>query len=108
MQTCAVPSYAGAAVVRYSWHVGGSIMSKEEVRGGPGSSHLLLRRHHDMGGLPAGAVELGEHAYAPWEKRVGALPRLLRDRPEERRVGTAGVHTSRSRWLTHHKKKKNN
>src|SRR3546814_14800557 len=54
-------------------------MSKEEVRGGPGSSHLLLRRHHDMGGLPAGAVEPGEHDYAPWEKRVDAILRLLAD-----------------------------
>src|SRR3546814_13422847 len=54
-------------------------MSKEEAGGGPGSSHVLLRRHHDMGGLPAGAVELGEHDYAPWEKRVDAILRLLAD-----------------------------
>lgn len=61
-------------------------MSKE-VRGGPGSSHLLLRRHHDMGGLPAGAVEPSEHDYAPWEKRVDAILRLLGD-PKRRLIST--------------------
>src|SRR3546814_7485869 len=73
----ACPVDAGAAVVRYSWHVGGAIVSKEEVRGGPGSSHLLLRRHHDMGGLPAGAVDIGEHDYAHWETRADAILLLL-------------------------------
>src|SRR5690349_13534488 len=36
-----------------------------------------MRSHHDMGGLPAGKVEATEHDYAPWEKRVDALMRLL-------------------------------
>jgi nitrile hydratase subunit beta len=36
-----------------------------------------MRRHHDMGGEPAGPVEREEHDYAPWEKRVDALLRLL-------------------------------
>ncbi len=35
------------------------------------------RSHHDMGGLPAGAVERSEHDYALWEKRVDALMVLL-------------------------------
>ena len=35
------------------------------------------RSHHDMGGLPAGAVEPTEHDYALWEKRVDALMMLL-------------------------------
>jgi hypothetical protein len=35
------------------------------------------RRHHDMGGLPAGPVEPSEHDYALWEKRVDALLVLL-------------------------------
>jgi hypothetical protein len=35
------------------------------------------RGHHDMGGLPAGAVEPAEHDYALWEKRVDALMELL-------------------------------
>jgi hypothetical protein len=35
------------------------------------------RGHHDMGGLPAGAVEPTEHDYALWEKRVDALLVLL-------------------------------
>jgi hypothetical protein len=36
-----------------------------------------LRRHHDMGGLDAGAVETAEHDYAPWEKKVDAIVRLV-------------------------------
>lgn len=40
---------------------------------------LVLRRHHDMGGLPAGPVAQVEHDYAPWEKRVDAILRLLAD-----------------------------
>ena len=35
------------------------------------------RGHHDMGGLPAGKVELSEHDYAEWERRVDALMTLL-------------------------------
>ncbi|MDJ0824388.1 MAG: nitrile hydratase subunit beta [Rhodobacter sp.] len=31
------------------------------------------RRWHDMGGQEAGAVDLAEHDYALWEKRVDAL-----------------------------------
>ena len=36
-----------------------------------------MRRHHDMGGLPAGPIERHEHDYAPWEKKVDAILRLL-------------------------------
>jgi hypothetical protein len=43
-----------------------------------------MRRHHDMGGLDAGPVEPEEHDYAPWEKRVDAIVRLLAG--EERRL----------------------
>jgi nitrile hydratase subunit beta len=42
-----------------------------------------MRGHHDMGGLPAGPVERGEHDYALWEKRVDALMVLLGS-PERR------------------------
>lgn len=45
-----------------------------------------MRRHHDMGGEPAGRVEQVEHDHAPWEKRVDAIMRLLTD--PERRVMT--------------------
>jgi hypothetical protein len=45
-----------------------------------------MHRHHDMGGLPAGPVERAEHDYAPWEKRVDAILRLLTDR--KRRIMT--------------------
>jgi len=36
-----------------------------------------MRRHHDMGGLEAGPIEASEHDYAPWEKKVDAIMRLL-------------------------------
>ncbi|HZB93364.1 MAG TPA: hypothetical protein VE397_18090 [Stellaceae bacterium] len=39
-----------------------------------------MRQHHDMGGLPAGAVARQEHDYALWEKRVDALMVLLSQR----------------------------
>lgn len=35
------------------------------------------RGMHDMGGLAAGEVDLAEHDYALWEKRVDALMMLL-------------------------------
>ena len=38
------------------------------------------RRHHDMGGLEAGAIDRGGHDKAPWEKRVDALMVLLGQR----------------------------
>ena len=38
---------------------------------------MIERRHHDMGGLPAGKVEPSEHDYAEWERRVDALSVLL-------------------------------
>ena len=45
-----------------------------------------MQRHHDMGGLEAGSVDRTEHDYAPWEKRVDAILRLLTDK--QRRVMT--------------------
>jgi hypothetical protein len=33
----------------------------------------IIRRWHDMGGLPAGEVDLSQHDFALWEKRVDAL-----------------------------------
>jgi hypothetical protein len=36
-----------------------------------------MRAHHDMGGLPAGPLDLSEHSYAPWEKRTHAMMLLL-------------------------------
>jgi hypothetical protein len=38
------------------------------------------RAHHDLGGLPAAAVEAIEHDYALWEKRVDAILILLCDK----------------------------
>ncbi len=39
-----------------------------------------MQRIHDMGGNDAGPVEATEHDYAPWEKRVDAIMRLLSDK----------------------------
>jgi hypothetical protein len=36
-----------------------------------------MRRHHDMGGRPAGPIDRVEHDQEPWEKRVNAMLRLL-------------------------------
>ena len=44
---------------------------------------MVLRRHHDMGGLDAGPVEQGEHVYDPWEKRTDALMRLVSDKDRQ-------------------------
>lgn len=38
---------------------------------------MIGRSHHDMGGLPGGKVDPGEHDYAEWERRVDALMMLL-------------------------------
>jgi hypothetical protein len=38
---------------------------------------LIMRGHHDMGGLPAERVVPSEHDYAEWEQRVDALMVLL-------------------------------
>lgn len=35
------------------------------------------RRHHDMGGLPAGPVDGGDHEPDLWEKRVDAMMMCL-------------------------------
>ena len=36
-----------------------------------------VRSYHDMGGLPAGPVERGQHDYADWERRVDAMGVVL-------------------------------
>jgi hypothetical protein len=38
------------------------------------------RRHHDLGGEPAGPVHWQEHGYEQWEQRVDALMVLLSQR----------------------------
>ena len=37
----------------------------------------VASRVHDMGGLDGPPVERAEHEYAPWEKKVDAILRLL-------------------------------
>jgi len=39
--------------------------------------NLMVRGHHDMGGLPAGQVKPVEHDYEEWERRVDAMAVLL-------------------------------
>jgi hypothetical protein len=36
-----------------------------------------LRGYHDIGGLPLGDIDRGEHDYAMWERRVDAMLVLL-------------------------------
>jgi hypothetical protein len=48
---------------------------------------MTIRRHHDMGGLDAGAVENSEHDYAMWEKRVDAIVKVL-STPERKLLST--------------------
>lgn len=38
---------------------------------------MLERSHHDMGGLPAGKIDRGEHEKEDWERRVDAMHVLL-------------------------------
>jgi hypothetical protein len=38
---------------------------------------MIERSHHDMGGRPAGRVELTGHDYADWERRIDAMAVLL-------------------------------
>jgi hypothetical protein len=37
---------------------------------------MIERSHHDMGGLPAGAVRIDDHEYGEWDRRVDALVQL--------------------------------
>ncbi len=51
------------------------------VRGAPVRAEAKSpRAYHDMGGLKAGKVKLGDHDYALWEKRVDAMMVLLSDK----------------------------
>ncbi len=40
------------------------------------------RMHHDMGGLPAGRVDVADHEYGEWDRRIDAMVQLA-----SRRVG---------------------
>jgi hypothetical protein len=53
---------------------------------------LIERGHHDMGGLPAGAVEPTEHDYADWERRVDAMMVLLWGLKGTKKVLTMDEH----------------
>ena len=34
------------------------------------------RMHHDMGGLPAGKVDIADHEYGEWDRRIDAIVQL--------------------------------
>ena len=38
---------------------------------------MYKRRHHDMGGLKSEKMELLEHDYSVWEKKVDAIVKVL-------------------------------
>ena len=42
-----------------------------------GQPPIFGHSHHDMGGQPAGRVELAEHEHGDWERRVDAMCVLL-------------------------------
>jgi hypothetical protein len=60
---------------------------------------LVVRGHHDMGGLPARKVEPTEHDYEEWERRVDALMVLC--------VGISGNKRGRKRLMTVDELRKN-
>lgn len=68
------------------------------------------RRFHDMGGLDAGPVGQDEHDYAPWEKRLDAIRRLLSDdkrrllRTDELRRGIEALGAETYRSLSYYER----
>jgi len=38
-----------------------------------------MRRTHDMGGMPAGEIETGDHPMEPWQKATRAMRQVLGD-----------------------------
>lgn len=69
-----------------------------------------MRGYHDIGGLPLGPIETGEHDHALWEKRVDAMLVVLAKKGvitvDELRLGIetlgAGAHERLSyyeRWV---------
>ena len=39
----------------------------------------MMQGYHDIGGLPGGAMDLAEHEWAPWQKRVEAIKSLIQE-----------------------------
>jgi hypothetical protein len=63
----------------------------------------VVRGHHDMGGLPASQVELVEHDYEEWERRVDALMVLCVGLKSQRR----GKRRGKKRLMTVDELRKN-
>ena len=40
---------------------------------------MAERRHHDMGGLPAGEIDIAPHELPPWQKQAWAMRQVLGD-----------------------------
>ena len=57
---------------------------------------MIERRHHDMGGQPAGKVERRGHdealGYSDWERRIDAMAVLLWGQKGTRRLFTVDEH----------------
>ena len=68
------------------------------------------RRFHDLGGQDAGPVGQEEHDYAPWEKRLDAIRRLLSDdtrrllRTDELRRGIEALGAETYRSLSYYER----
>ena len=44
---------------------------------------MVIRQHHDMGGLDSGPIEQNEHVHVLWEKRTDAIMRLVSDKKRQ-------------------------
>ena len=57
------------------------------------ADEFFCRKHHDMGGEPAGRIERAEHGYEDWELRVDALRMALGKRVsvDQRRRNIEGL-----------------
>ena len=69
---------------------------------------MFLRSHHDMGGLPAGAVRPGEHEYEEWERRVDAMAVLMGSHKlitvDERRLAIESLPPEKYDTLSYYEK----
>ncbi len=68
-----------------------------------------MRSHHDMGGEPAGPVNMAEHDYDPWEKRIDAMFSLLVQekrlmRVDELRRGIESLEPNAYETLTYYER----
>jgi hypothetical protein len=69
-----------------------------------------MRRPHDVGGLEADDIDIGEHSTEPWEKRVRVMAQLLGRRSvpivsrDELRRGIEDLGTEEYNRLSYHER----